>query len=137
MGIALRFDEGSGRWSVRLRDGDGKSLKPANLEPLAGGGESSGESGEGGEGGGQNAGVVHVVWGDAQWSRTQLLGEIARGHWGLCRASVAEIAAPAAGAPASTWTKRLGEVHSARRALSEQVGARRSTAGSSSPPRRR
>ena len=36
-------------------------------------------------------GVVHCVWGDAQWSRTQLLGEIARGHWGLCRAAVTDL----------------------------------------------
>ncbi|KAL3899965.1 MAG: hypothetical protein SGPRY_012548, partial [Prymnesium sp.] len=36
-------------------------------------------------------GRVFCFWGDAQWSRTQLLGEIARGHWGLCRASVSEI----------------------------------------------
>jgi hypothetical protein len=30
-------------------------------------------------------GRVYVFWGDARWSRAQLLGEIARGHWGLCR----------------------------------------------------
>ena len=62
---------------MRLKDGDGKRLKPANLTPH-----------------GPAGGVVHCVWGDAQWSRTQLLGEIARGHWGLCRASVAEMIAP-------------------------------------------
>ena len=27
-------------------------------------------------------------------SRTQLLGELARGHWGLCKASVAELISP-------------------------------------------
>ena len=75
-GIAMRFIESSGRWLVRLKGGEGKQLKPANLEPI-----------------GPTHGVVHCVWGDAQWSRTQLLGEIARGHWGLCRASVAEIVA--------------------------------------------
>lgn len=37
-----------------------------------------------------------VFWGDAQWSRVQMLGELARGHWGLCRASVADIIAPPA-----------------------------------------
>ena len=31
---------------------------------------------------------VLAFWGDARWSRAQLLGEIARGHWGLCRGSV-------------------------------------------------
>ena len=31
-------------------------------------------------------GTVLCFWGDARWSRTQLLGEIARGHWGMCRA---------------------------------------------------
>jgi len=39
-------------------------------------------------------GRVFVYWGDARWSRTQLLGEIARGHWGLCKTSLAEILAP-------------------------------------------
>ena len=38
----------------------GKQLKPANLEAL-----------------GYPNGVVHCVWGDAQWSRTQLLDESA------------------------------------------------------------
>lgn len=38
-------------------------------------------------------GVVYAFWGDARWSRTQLLGEIARGHWGMCRESLAEIVA--------------------------------------------
>lgn len=31
-------------------------------------------------------GTVLCFWGDARWSRTQLLGEVARGHWGMCRA---------------------------------------------------
>lgn len=79
LGLALRYVADAGRWVVMLRDGEGKKLKPANLEPLEGG-----------------SGRVLCFWGDAQWSRTQLLGEIARGHWGLCRASVAELtAAPA------------------------------------------
>ncbi|KAJ8614210.1 hypothetical protein CTAYLR_001113 [Chrysophaeum taylorii] len=41
-------------------------------------------------------GRVYAFWGDARWSRTQLLGEIARGHWGMCRESLAEIIAPPA-----------------------------------------
>ena len=47
-----------------------------------------------------------MVWGDAQWSRTQLLGEIARGHWGLCRASVAELIA----APSARWDALEGRL---------------------------
>lgn len=58
-GVALRYQESSGRWLVRLKGGEGKQLKPANLEVV-----------------GDGTSVVHCVWGDAQWSRTQLLGEI-------------------------------------------------------------
>ena len=79
VGLALRFDQSTGRWLMRLRNGDGKLVKPANLEAV------------GGAGGG---GRVLAFWGDARWSRAQLLGEIARGHWGLCRASVSDITAP-------------------------------------------
>ena len=77
IGLAMRFAEGAGRWLVMLRNGEGKKLKPANLQPL---------EGEGGR--------VLCFWGAAQWSRTQLLGELARGHWGLCKASVAELISP-------------------------------------------
>ena len=77
LGLALRFNAAAGRWLVRLRNGEGKRVKPANLEPLQGSG-----------------GRVFVFWGNAAWSRTQLLGEIARGHWGLCKASVAEVISP-------------------------------------------
>ena len=34
---------------------------------------------------------VNVYWGDARWSRTQLLGELARGSWGMCRADLKDI----------------------------------------------
>ena len=37
-----------------------------------------------------------AFWGDAQWSRTQLLGELARGNWGMCRASVSDLVTPVA-----------------------------------------
>lgn len=30
-----------------------------------------------------NAVTVKCFWGDARWGRTQLLGEIARGGWGM------------------------------------------------------
>lgn len=76
VGIALRFVESSGRWLVRLCNGEGKQLKPVNLEAL---------EGEGGR--------VLAVWGDARWSRAQLLGEIAKGDWGLCRANIGDLAA--------------------------------------------
>lgn len=36
----------------------------------------------------------------------QLLGEIARGHWGLCKASVAEVIAP----PAERWNALHGRL---------------------------
>jgi hypothetical protein len=92
VGIALRFKGANGRWLVRLADGDGKQLKPSNLLPLDGAG-----GGGGGEVGCSRGACVMCYWGDAQWSRTQLLGEIARGHWGLCRASVAELVVPPVG----------------------------------------
>jgi len=38
-------------------------------------------------------GIVYCFWGDARWSRTQLLGEIARGHWGMCKAGVLDVVA--------------------------------------------
>lgn len=34
---------------------------------------------------------VSCCWGDARWSRVQLLGEIARGSWGICRAEVSDL----------------------------------------------
>ncbi len=30
--------------------------------------------------------AVHAYWGDARWTRTQLLGELAKGSWGMCKA---------------------------------------------------
>jgi len=43
-----------------------------------------------------------VMWGYAGWSRCQLMGEIARGSWGLCRA-VPEDVVPADVTPADLW----------------------------------
>lgn len=34
-----------------------------------------------------------VFWGEARWQRAQLLGELARGDWGLCRATAADLTA--------------------------------------------
>jgi len=89
VGMALRFVEASGRWLVRLPNGEGKQLKPANLEAMEGRG-----------------GRVFAFWGDARWSRTQLLGEIARGHWGLCRASISELTA----SPPQRWRQLQGRL---------------------------
>jgi len=73
LGLAMQFNEGSERWLVRLGNGETKQVKVANLEPREGAG-----------------GRVYVFWGAACWSRTQLLGEIAKGQWGVCHASVQE-----------------------------------------------
>jgi hypothetical protein len=89
VGVALRFNESSGRWLVRLRNGEGKQLKPANLEAMEGG-----------------SGRVFVVWGDARWSRAQLLGEIAKGDWGLCRANISDITT----SPMERWQNMQGRL---------------------------
>ena len=34
---------------------------------------------------------LRVIWGLAGWSRTQLLGEIAKGSWGMCRGDINEL----------------------------------------------
>ena len=83
----------TGRWEVLLCNGEGVRVKPANLEasPQASFtppalqaktdteadtvAEEKVETDEGG------AGRVLVFWGVARWTRAQLLGEIARGHW--------------------------------------------------------
>jgi hypothetical protein len=72
VGMALRFLREPQRWEVQLSTGEGLKVKPVNLL------ESGG------------AARVMIFWGDARWSRAQLLGETARGHWGLCRATVGE-----------------------------------------------
>jgi hypothetical protein len=77
VGVALKFVAATERWLVRLRNGEGCKVKVSNLSGMGG-----------------SHGRVYVFWGDARWSRAQLLGEIARGHWGLCRASVADVTVP-------------------------------------------
>ena len=91
VGIAIRFAVEKGRWLIKLRNGEGKMLKPGNLGPAMW---------QGAEARGAFLGRVLVAWGDARWSRTQLLGEIARGHWGLGKASVCELTAP----PGDRWS---------------------------------
>ena len=75
-GLTLKFDEASGRWLVKLVDGDGrKSLKPANLILAGGSGGVAAEDTAGGPtSGGEALGgpTVLVFWGDAQWSRVQV-----------------------------------------------------------------
>jgi hypothetical protein len=80
-------------------------VKPANLEladtlaALNATSSPPSSPGSSGGGGGGAAAVplvpppprVAAFWGDARWSRTQLLGEISKGHWGLCKASVADV----------------------------------------------
>jgi hypothetical protein len=75
VGLALRFIAEVGRWLVCLSNGETKQVKVSNLEPLEGG-----------------TGRVYVFWGMACWSRTQLLGEIARGQWGVGQATLQDIA---------------------------------------------
>ena len=38
---------------------------------------------------------LKVFWGEARWQRTQLLGELARGDWGLCQAQARDLVEPA------------------------------------------
>ena len=74
-------------------------LKPANLSPAAWQMDSSDEAEAMAYLERTFLGRVLVAWGDARWSRTQLLGEIARGHWGLGKASVCELTA----GPPARW----------------------------------
>lgn len=80
---------GGGRWEVLLPSGEGVRVKPDNLlavshapesiasPPASHVPDSSQQAAEEGPG----AGRVMVFWGVARWTRAQLLGEIARGHW--------------------------------------------------------
>ena len=87
-GIALSFSASSGRWNVRLRSGDGKKIKRENLEVVG------------------RFPPVMLFWGDARWSRTQLLGEIAKGHWGMTKGDVSDFIAP----PDERWTNLEGRM---------------------------
>jgi hypothetical protein len=77
LGIALHFNKENGRWVVRLWNGEDKLLKPTSLEGLDG-----------------KDGRVLCFWGVTRWSRTQLLGEIAKGAWGICMGNVGDLAGP-------------------------------------------
>ena len=49
------------------------------------------------------AAEVKVFWGDARWSRAQLLGEIARGNWGVCHAGADDVAAAEGASGRAQW----------------------------------
>lgn len=79
---------GGGRWEVLLPNGEGVRVKPINLQSVQRAPQSIGPltstssmSTIGGSEVGPGAGRVLVFWGVARWTRAQLLGEIARGHW--------------------------------------------------------
>lgn len=115
LGILLTFNVDAGRWLVRLGDGSGKQVKPINLECVdaqvseanlmeidevtqntphnenAAAEEEVVSSRSASLTSGGGGGQVLAFWGDARWTRSQLLGEIARGHWGLCKASVTDV----------------------------------------------
>ena len=96
VGICIAYDSSAGRWLVRLPNGSGKRVKCENLTVLVNLDSPTAEQGEvhatqeNGEAASPQARVL-AFWGDARWSRTQLLGEIARGHWGLCKGNVCDI----------------------------------------------
>merc|ERR1711957_613266 len=53
VGIVLQFVTDTGRWMIRLRNGEGVKVKPANMQNVRG-----------------EHGQVFAFWGDARWSRT-------------------------------------------------------------------
>lgn len=85
--LTLRFFEASGRWAVVVGEtGECVRVKPENLAPTTdttAPGELASYTG--------SHGRVFVFWGNAGWSRAQLLGEIARGSWGMCRAMAGDL----------------------------------------------
>merc|ERR1719329_1540796 len=93
-------------------DADAPSaLEPAAKRRRAGQGAGEGESGES-ERATARAGHLRpalsllALWGEARWSRTQLLGEAARGDWGLCLSRPTDLAGyPQAG----LWERVLEE----------------------------
>merc|ERR1712232_830879 len=84
LGLAIKFSEsrGVGQWLIRFGSGEVVQIPPTELEGLEVG-----------------RGRVLAFWGHASWTRVQLLGEIARGHWGLCRATVTDLVLH----PAERW----------------------------------
>jgi hypothetical protein len=82
-GMLLRFDRAAGRWEVRVDvSGEGVRVRPVNLESAPGCGD-------------HRHGTLMVFWGNACWTRAQLLGEIAKGSWGMCTANTTDFTAAA------------------------------------------
>eukprot|EP00183_Erythrolobus_madagascarensis_P006813 CAMPEP_0185844842 /NCGR_PEP_ID=MMETSP1354-20130828/939_1 /TAXON_ID=708628 /ORGANISM="Erythrolobus madagascarensis, Strain CCMP3276" /LENGTH=319 /DNA_ID=CAMNT_0028544633 /DNA_START=212 /DNA_END=1171 /DNA_ORIENTATION=- len=97
-GVVVSYNSSSGRWQVVLESGGGKALRAKNLEPLSAPATTTTTTANTATAtstseASSNDPLVRVFafWGCARWSRTQLLGECARGHWGICRASVADV----------------------------------------------
>ena len=66
IGVAISYDISSAQWKVAVPTGLVAVKREGISEIIQKGGAR-----------------VLMFWGTAKWSRTQLLGEIARGHWGL------------------------------------------------------
>jgi putative AlgH/UPF0301 family transcriptional regulator len=82
------------------------------------------------------AAVVHVFWGVARWSRTQLLGELARGSWGMCRAEKQDLFSNADEGN-SGWKEMIDSnrlIYANENEMTEEY-ARRRTARSRAPAR--
>jgi hypothetical protein len=76
-GMALFWDSLKQRWAVNLFPNDERKLiKSENLlvvDPDA------------------PKIQIYVFWGNAVWKRSQLLGEIAKGSWGMCKSTLQDI----------------------------------------------
>ncbi|KAA8491471.1 hypothetical protein FVE85_2486 [Porphyridium purpureum] len=84
LGVLRSYDAVTEQWEVVILDGHGGGASKKFRESVLRLDTSlNGENNE--NDGNRNCHKVRVMvfWGDARWSRTQLLGEIARGHWGL------------------------------------------------------
>ncbi len=81
-GICLRWEPEISRWNVRLTSGLGIAIRPKCLTVM------------------DEVDQVKVFWGDARWTRAQLLGEVARGHWGMVKAGVDDLTSN----PKNVWT---------------------------------
>jgi len=59
--------------------------------------------------------MICLAWGDGHWSRTQLIGEIARGGWGMCKFNASDVfVTPTCPTPPSP-IRLFSCVHNARR----------------------
>lgn len=77
IGVITKFDDETQLWRITTSDGV-LSRKISEMEVV------------------QKARTTKllVFFGDARWSRAQLLGEIARGHWGLAKSDPIDVANP-------------------------------------------